>query len=131
MTRLTNGKHTSVIDPPPGADHAEFLAVVGKWARQLARGEVPFRITGEHHGLLNDLKNDLNTILDVTEMRNRDIRMLIDASLEGQLAVRAGTAKYSGDNAKMMEGVNQVLDAMLQPIGEANRVLAQISAGKI
>ena len=31
----------------------------------------------------------------------------------------------------MIEGVNEMLDAILLPIGEGNRILSQISAGKI
>ena len=31
----------------------------------------------------------------------------------------------------MVQGINEMLDAILLPIGEGNRVLAQISSGKI
>ena len=31
----------------------------------------------------------------------------------------------------MVQGVNEMLDAILLPIGEGNRMLAQISSGKI
>ena len=32
---------------------------------------------------------------------------------------------------EMIEGINEMLDAILLPIGEGNRILAQISSGKI
>ena len=31
----------------------------------------------------------------------------------------------------MVQGINEMLDAILLPIGEGNRILAQISSGKI
>ncbi len=57
--------------------------------------------------------------------------MLIKASAEGQLATRADVAKHQGEYRKILEGVNEMLDAILLPIGEGNRILAQISNGKI
>ena len=57
--------------------------------------------------------------------------MLIKASAEGKLATRADAAKHQGDYRRIVEGVNEMLDAILLPIGEGNRILAQISDGKI
>jgi methyl-accepting chemotaxis protein len=56
---------------------------------------------------------------------------LITAAADGKLATRADAAGHKGDFRKIIEGINQTLDAILLPIGEGNRVLAQISAGKI
>src|SRR5208337_5255669 len=39
--------------------------------------------------------------------------------------------KHQGDYRRILEGVNEMLDAILLPIGEGNRILAQISNGKI
>jgi methyl-accepting chemotaxis protein len=36
-----------------------------------------------------------------------------------------------GAYAEIVLGVNAMLDAILLPIGEGNRILAQVSAGKI
>ena len=56
---------------------------------------------------------------------------LTQSMLEGQLTVRADAARHQGDFRKLIEGFNETLDAILLPIGEGNRVLAQVSAGKI
>ncbi len=58
-------------------------------------------------------------------------RLLVKASGEGKLATRADATKHQGDYRKIVEGVNEMLDAILLPIGEGNRILAQVSAGKI
>ena len=60
-----------------------------------------------------------------------ETEVLIKASANGQLATRADVAKHQGDYRKIVEGVNEMLDAILLPIGEGNRILAQISNGKI
>ena len=56
---------------------------------------------------------------------------MTQAALEGKLATRADATKHQGDFRKIVEGINEMLDAILLPIGEGNRVLAQISNGKI
>src|SRR4029077_15076451 len=39
--------------------------------------------------------------------------------------------QFQGAYAEIVRGVNAMLDAILLPIGEGNRILAQISGGKI
>jgi hypothetical protein len=46
-------------------------------------------------------------------------------------ASAGGSGRSKGNNRKVVEGVNEMLDAILLPIGEGNRILAQISVGKI
>jgi len=60
-----------------------------------------------------------------------EVDLLSKASAEGKLATRADATKHQGDFRKIVEGVNEMLDAILLPIGEGNRILAQISNGKI
>ena len=45
--------------------------------------------------------------------------------------MRADATKYEGSNRKLFEGINQLLDAMLLPIAEGNRVLRQIRGGNL
>ena len=60
-----------------------------------------------------------------------DTNSLIKAASDGQLDARADAAKHQGDFGKMMQGINSILDAILIPIGEGNRILTQVSNGKI
>ena len=39
--------------------------------------------------------------------------------------------RFQGAYAEIVRGVNAMLDAILLPIGEGNRILAQVSNGKI
>ena len=60
-----------------------------------------------------------------------EILRLVEASRAGRLGERGKAEQFQGNDRKLIEGVNTMLDAILLPIGEGNRVLAQISAGKI
>ena len=60
-----------------------------------------------------------------------EIMRLVDASREGRLSERGKATLFNGVHREMIQGVNEMLDAILLPIGEGNRILAQISSGKI
>jgi methyl-accepting chemotaxis protein len=61
----------------------------------------------------------------------QEIRRLVEASKEGRLSERGKATLFNGMQRDLVQGVNDMLDAILLPIGEGNRILAQISAGKI
>ena len=60
-----------------------------------------------------------------------EIRRLVSASREGRLNERGRTEQFEGINKVLVEGMNEMLDAVLLPIGEGNRILAQVSAGNV
>jgi methyl-accepting chemotaxis protein len=62
---------------------------------------------------------------------SQEILRLVEASKEGRLQERGRASQFSGMYREMVEGINEMLDAILLPIGEGNRILAQISSGKI
>jgi methyl-accepting chemotaxis protein len=53
--------------------------------------------------------------------------MLAQAAVEGKLTTRADATKHSGDFKRIVQGVNQTLDAVLEPINEAAGVLEKLS----
>ena len=60
-----------------------------------------------------------------------EIQRLIVASTAGQLRERGEAARFRGDFAGLIHGVNGMLDAILLPIGEGNRVLDLVSTGSL
>ena len=60
---------------------------------------------------------------------SREIERLVEASQEGRLHERARSEQFQGVYRDAMKGINTtLLDAILLPIGEGNRILAQISS---
>ena len=58
-----------------------------------------------------------------------DAAMLTKAAVDGKLATRADAAKHQGDYRKVVEGVNNTLDAVIGPLNVSARYVADISAG--
>jgi methyl-accepting chemotaxis protein len=56
-----------------------------------------------------------------------DAIMLSKAAVEGQLATRADASKHQGDYRRIVDGVNQTLDAVINPVNEAAAVLDKMA----
>ena len=56
---------------------------------------------------------------------------LADSAVQGDLGRRADLAKYEGEYAKVMKGINDTIDAILTPISEVMAVLESVSAGDL
>src|SRR6202453_4888864 len=61
----------------------------------------------------------------------QEILRLVEASRDGRLSERGRTERFEGNNRKVIEGVNEILDAILLPIGEGNRILTLIRGGSL
>ncbi len=60
-----------------------------------------------------------------------EVSQLIEASKNGKLKTRGEVSKYQGGWKQLISGINDMLDAILFPIQEGNRVLSLISKGNI
>jgi len=107
------------------------LNVSAEYVDRISKGDIPPKITDTYNGDFNEIKNNLNNCIDNIRALVAEAALLVKASGEGKLATRADATKHQGDYRKIVEGINEMLDAILLPIGEGNRVLAQVSAGKI
>ena len=105
------------------------INVSAEYIDRISKGDIPPKITEAYHGDFNEIKNNLNALIDVVHMRNDDIKMLIDAAIQGQLDVRADHVKYPGENGRMIKGINDMLDAYIGPINVSAEYIDRISKG--
>ncbi|WIH03844.1 methyl-accepting chemotaxis protein [Xanthomonas translucens pv. graminis] len=61
----------------------------------------------------------------------RDTNLLVDAAAAGRLDVRADAGLHHGDFRRIVDGVNQTLDAVIGPLNEARQVLKAIEEGDL
>lgn len=109
----------------------EPLNVAADYLDRISKGDVPEKITEEYQGDFNDIKNSLNTCIDAVGALVKDAVMLSEAALEGRLNTRADSSGHGGDFAKIIEGVNRTLDAVINPLNMAAGYLEQIGKGEI
>ncbi|WP_414151049.1 methyl-accepting chemotaxis protein [Acetobacterium carbinolicum] len=60
-----------------------------------------------------------------------DSNMLAQAALAGRLDTRADARCHEGDYARIIDGINQTLDAVVEPLQEASSTLKELSHGNL
>jgi methyl-accepting chemotaxis protein len=103
------------------------LNVAAKYVDSISKGQIPPKITDNYNGDFNLIKNNLNTCIDAVNTLVADTNVLVAAAIDGRLATRAEGSKHQGDFRKVVDGVNQTLDALLAPISEAAAVLEKLA----
>ncbi len=98
---------------------------------QISNGKIDELIAHTYKGDHEKMKQAVNNVGAVVQSLQKELMRLTDASKDGQLSERGKPDQFRGAYADIVRGVNAMLDAILLPIGEGNRILAQISDGKI
>ena len=107
------------------------LNVAAKYVDQISKGDIPAKITDNYNGDFNEIKNNLNMCIDAINGLVADAGTLVEAAVEGKLATRADASKHQGDYRKIVQGVNETLDAVIGPLNVAAKYVDQISKGAI
>jgi methyl-accepting chemotaxis protein len=98
---------------------------------QISAGKIDELIAQTYKGDHEKMKLAVNNVATVLQGLQKEMARLTEASHEGQLSERGKPEQFAGAYAGIVRGVNEMLDAILLPVGEGNRILAQISDGKI
>jgi len=117
-----NDTITNIVNP---------LNVAADYVDKIAKGNIPAKITDTYNGDFNVLKNNLNTCIDAVNALVDDANTLAVAAVEGRLQTRADASKHQGDFRKIVEGVNNTLDAVIGPLNVAADYVDNISKGAI
>ena len=99
--------------------------------KNLANGifNVKFQTDSEDEiGYLSLSANDLKMAL---QLMSEDTSSLIQSAVAGKLAVRADASRHEGDFKKIVEGFNQTLDSVINPLNVAADYVDKISRGQL
>ena len=107
----------------------EATAQQGNAAQKVAAGDLSVQI---HVRSAQDIIaiSMNNVIASLNDLRN-EMQRLTKASQEGMLSERGRPEQFQGAYAEVVQGVNEMLDAILLPIGEGNRILRLIRGGNL
>ncbi|MBL8027788.1 MAG: MCP four helix bundle domain-containing protein [Fibrobacteres bacterium] len=107
------------------------LNVAADYVDKISKGAIPAKITDKYNGDFNTIKNNLNKCIDAVNALVADANMLSIAAVEGKLATRADASKHEGDYRKIVQGVDDCLDAVIGPLNVAAKYVDDISKGNI
>ena len=117
-----NDTITNIVNP---------LMVTAEYVDRISKGDIPPVITQEYRGQYNLIKTNLNNCITAINGLTADAGMLAKAAIEGKLATRADATKQQGDYRKIVEGVNNTLDAVIGPLNVAAEYVDRIAKGDI
>ena len=136
-TRADVSKHKGVFRTIVSGVNDTLDAVVGplnvsaKYVDDISKGAIPAKITDNYNGDFNVIKTNLNQCIDVVNNLVADAGMLRKAAVEGKLSTRADASKHQGDYRKIVQGVNDTLDAVIGPLNVSAKYVDDISKGAI
>jgi methyl-accepting chemotaxis protein len=104
------------------------LRLASSSIHELAHGSIPpdFIVT-EYKGEFNDIKYNLNTFLAVLYGMNHEMQHLIRAVKEGKLNTRGNDWDFEGCWQALIAGLNETIDATVDPVLEARAVLDKLA----
>jgi len=107
------------------------LSTAAKYVDRISKGDIPEKIKEEYKGDFNELKTNLNRCIDAIDKLVADSSGLAKTAVDGELDGRADLSKHQGDFKKIVKGINDMLDAVIKPIQEAVRCLAEMAEGNL
>lgn len=107
------------------------LKLSAECIEMISRGNIPEKLTQEAKGDFNNIKDSFNLCIDAINALIEDAENLAEEAVNGNLTNRADASRHGGDFAKIIEGVNNTLDAVIAPLKIAAGYIDQIGKGEI
>lgn len=111
------------------SDIIESLQEKAVAAQKIAEGDLNVKI--KVYSDKDSLSKSMTLLVDTIKNLVSETKQLTNSSVEGKLDVRGNSEKFLGEYKEIVEGINQTLDAVIQPVKEASSVLAEMSAGNM
>nr|WP_319537773.1 methyl-accepting chemotaxis protein [uncultured Methanospirillum sp.] len=109
----------------------EPLNMTAEYMDRISKGDIPAKITDEYRGDFNEIKNNLNVCIDAINLLVSDGLLLKAAVQEGKLGTRTDASKHFGQFREVIDGINNILDAVVEPLNMTAEYMDRISKGDI
>ncbi len=107
------------------------INVTAEYVDRISKGDIPQKITDIYLGDFNAIKNNLNNCIDVMNGLLNETNNLVKAAQEGKLDTRGNSAAFAGGWKELINGVNDLVEAVVKPIKEVTIVMNEISQGNL
>ncbi|MRR05799.1 MAG: chemotaxis protein [Deltaproteobacteria bacterium] len=135
--RVDTGKHEGFFSKVAGGmnnileNMSAPLKVSIEYTGKISKGELPDLITEEYRGDYNNIKANINALVDTMSGLRGELGNLIQASKNGDLSVKGDISKFSGEWADIVKGLNDLIYGFGAPLRVIASYLAKISKGDI
>ena len=100
-------------------------------AKKMAGGDFNFDLKSDAKDEVGDVVRAVADVQSSVKRMIADASMLSDAAVAGKLSTRADATKHQGDFGRIVQGVNDTLDAVIGPLNVAADYVDRIAKGAI
>ena len=106
------------------------LNVSAEYIDRISKGDIPEKITDNYKGDFNEIKNNLNMLIDVTKKITTENEQFIQEIVKGNLSFRGDISLFSGAWADIFAGTNKLMDTIMPHFDAMSSFIETISQGK-
>jgi len=107
------------------------LNVASQYIGDIAKGNLPNKITEDYKGDFNEIKNNINECIQSIKALIDETTVLTDGVKAGDITSRANERNHQGDFRKIVEGINATIDEFTAPLFLSAGFIEQISQGQM
>lgn len=109
-------------------DYAKILREVIECLKGFEKGNFNIMLP-EYMGEKNKINESIDSLRGNLTNINKQINNLVNSALDGDLSQRANIDEFEGDWKVILNGLNKVLEIVMNPITESSLVLQEFSKG--
>ncbi|MBW2121421.1 MAG: methyl-accepting chemotaxis protein, partial [Deltaproteobacteria bacterium] len=107
------------------------INVTAEYVDRISKGDIPDKIADEYRGDFNEIKNNLNGLIDALNGLVGEAERMKEAAAAGELDTRADVSRYHGAWAAIVQGLNETAEGMVVPMRDIGGVLDRMAAGDL
>ena len=107
------------------------LNVTAEYVDRIAKGDFPDKITDEYKGDFNEIKNNINNLIDIVNVIIKGMGRVANNVKNGNLNDRGNEKLFSGSWHDFVLAINSIIDAFTAPLAVSAQYIDRISKGDI
>ena len=108
-----------------------YVNIMEEYFDGVSKGAAMDKITNSAKGEWENVRLNINGLLDNLYGMSDDVKMLVKAGAEGNFKLRADALKHQGGYKTIVEGINTLLDEVAKPLTEFEEVLSEMAKGSL
>ncbi len=125
------GKFADIIDGFNGTlnEIIKPLNVTAEYVDRISKGDIPAKISDDYRGDFNEIKNNINLLIDSMDDYVLSVDQFITQHKNGEIDYLMNESKFNGVFAKMAKGSNQSVNIYVDAIKDILDMVSQYSNG--
>ncbi len=103
------------------------LNVAAEYVDRIAHGDIPSMITDNYKGDFNEIKNNINYLINTLNSLNEQTNTIISSIVAGDLNYKGEHTGFSGVWKNLIVSMNTMLEEINKPINNLNHILIKIT----